>query len=384
MTLFYRVNFYYAEAKIKMIKIDNYYLDEFLQQVRNRKVICFGAGKAFLDLCEKYQLAHKLHYVVDNYKYGSSITVDGLDVPVVSMNEIGNEVRESILLLTSLKYVVEITLQLDQIPLCDGLTFYIPSLFIGDSSHIVFDETRPQIIPKIIHYCWFGTSQIPKHFQNNIETWKKYCPDYKIIRWDESNYDVTKNKYMKQAYEEKKWGFVPDYARLDIINQYGGIYLDTDVELLRPLDSLLKYNMFCGFEGINYVNFGLGFGAHKRHCILEAMLNEYDQMEFRLNDGTLNLTPSPKYQTRTLEKYGLEKNGHIQSFDEFVVLSSEYFAPINSYGFGIPTNNSFSIHQYAATWFDSKQEEEKDGFIEACNFIRDRMKIKEKDEGTWR
>lgn len=89
------------------------------------------------------------------------------------------------------------------------------------------------MIPKIIHYCWFGGAEIPEHDKKCIESWKKYCPDYQIIRWDESNYDYKKNPYMKEAYEAKKWGFVPDFARLDIVYEHGGIYLDTDVEIIR-------------------------------------------------------------------------------------------------------------------------------------------------------
>lgn len=356
-----------------MIRIINCYLDDFLQQLKNRKVICFGAGQDFFDICEVFHLAPKLRYVVDNYKCGTTIKINGIQVPVVSLNEIGGEIQDDILLITTLKYAKEVILQLDRIPLCDEESFYVPRLFIGETDQMVFDDSKTQIIPKTIHYCWFGDNPMPKHFQDNIDTWQRCCPDYEIVRWDESNYDITKNRYMKQAYEEKKWGFVPDYARLDIINQHGGIYLDTDVKLLRSLDDLLIFNMFCGFENNSYVAFGLGFGACKNHRILKTMLNEYNQMEFRRGDGTLNLTASPKYQTRTLEKYGLKRNGHIQIYDEFVVLSSEYFAPINEYGFGNPTKNSFSIHQYAATWFNSEQQKGRERFIENYRYIMNRL-----------
>ena len=103
------------------------------------------------------------------------------------------------------------------------------------------------MIPKIIHYCWFGGAELPEKDRKCIESWKKFCPDYQIIEWNENNYDVTKNTYMYQAYQAKKWGFVPDYARLDIIYQHGGIYLDTDVELVKNLDSLLENDAFMGF-----------------------------------------------------------------------------------------------------------------------------------------
>lgn len=103
-------------------------------------------------------------------------------------------------------------------------------------------------IPKIIHYCWIGKSEKPESVEYCIESWKKYCPDYKIIEWNENNYDFIKNEYMKEAYDSKKWGFVPDYARLDIIYNYGGIYLDTDVEIIKSFDALLNQEAFIGFE----------------------------------------------------------------------------------------------------------------------------------------
>ena len=104
------------------------------------------------------------------------------------------------------------------------------------------------MIPKVIHYCWFGGNSLPEEAKRCIESWKKYCPDYKIIEWNENNYDVNSNEYMKAAYKEKKWAFVSDYARIDVVYKYGGIYMDTDVELVKELDSFLKDRMYCGWE----------------------------------------------------------------------------------------------------------------------------------------
>lgn len=131
------------------------------------------------------------------------------------------------------------------------------------------------MIPKIIHYCWVGNCQKPKSVLYCIESWRKFCPDYRIIEWNESNYDFSKNKYMWQAYEAKKWGFVPDYARLDIVYQYGGIYLDTDVELVKNIDELLSHKAFMGFEdtgdGEFFVNCGHGFGAEPGNEITKTV-----------------------------------------------------------------------------------------------------------------
>ena len=113
---------------------------------------------------------------------------------------------------------------------------------------IIIRKVFVMSIPKIIHYCWVGNSEKPKSVLKCIESWKKFCPGYEIKEWNESNYDFSKNEYMRQAYEAKKWGFVPDYARLDIIYNYGGIYLDTDVEIIKPFPKIVDGNGFMGFE----------------------------------------------------------------------------------------------------------------------------------------
>ena len=119
------------------------------------------------------------------------------------------------------------------------------------------------MIPKVIHYCWFGHNPLPERYKEWIKSWKRYCPDYEIVEWNESNYDVTKHPYMRAAYDAKKWGFVSDYARLDIIYENGGIYLDTDVELVKNLDELLYQEGFAGVDSSGRLSTGLGFGARK-------------------------------------------------------------------------------------------------------------------------
>lgn len=223
------------------------------------------------------------------------------------------------------------------------------------------------MIPKIIHYCWFGKGEIPEIEQKCIESWKKYCPDYEIKRWDETNYDVHKVKYMSDAYKEKKWSFVSDYARVDIIYQYGGIYLDTDVELVKPLDDFLDKKMFCGFEsrdplmdkkGISYensVNFGLGFGAEKENQILADTLELYKNLSFYKEDGSLNLMACPHYQTEVLIRHGLIPDRRHQVIEECEIYPPEYFSP-KSYLTGKIecTKETVSIHHFRVSWTDEK------------------------------
>lgn len=217
------------------------------------------------------------------------------------------------------------------------------------------------MIPKKIHYCWIGGNPLPKSAQKYIKSWKKYCPDYEIIEWNETNYDFTKNQYMKEALESKKWGFVPDYARLDIIYQHGGIYLDTDVEIIKSFDSLLENKGFAGFESKQYVNLGQGFGAEAGNPVIKALLDSYDDLHFINKDGSLNMVASPELNTETLANIGLNRNGEKQTINDcFTIYPSEYFCP-KSLNDGIirKTENTYSIHHFDASWFDNASKKEQ-------------------------
>lgn len=209
------------------------------------------------------------------------------------------------------------------------------------------------MIPKKIHYCWFGGNPIPEKDQKCIDSWKKFCPDYEIIKWDESNYDLTKNQYMQDAYNEKKWGFVPDYARLDIIYNHGGIYLDTDVEIIKSFDDLLDNEAFMGIEDNNAIAPGLAFGAECHHEGIKLLRDMYDNISFYKKDGTLNLTPSPTLATKLLKENGAVISSEKQTVLGITIYPTEYFAPMNySTGFLNCTDNTHSIHWYNMSWVD--------------------------------
>lgn len=208
------------------------------------------------------------------------------------------------------------------------------------------------MIPKKIHYCWIGGNPLTPLAKKCIASWKTFCPDYEIICWNESNYDFTKHPYMKQALEAKKWGFVPDYARLDIIYQYGGIYLDTDVEIIRSWDELLNEEAFCGHESDSTIALGLGFGSVAGNPMILEMRNEYDKISFVKADGTFNLTPSPYYQTHFFLQRNIILNNSIQKIQGMVIYPKEYFCPVDPQTRKIKlTTQTFSIHHYASSWF---------------------------------
>ena len=208
------------------------------------------------------------------------------------------------------------------------------------------------MIPKIIHYCWFGKNPLPAKMKKCIESWKKNCPDYKVIEWNEDNFDVRLNGYTKMCYEQKKYAFLSDYVRLWIIYQNGGIYLDTDVEVLKPFDKLLETEAFFGFENSEYVNTGIGFGAEKSNLLVRKMLEEY---EYYLS-GEKGTAGCPILNTEALCKEGLERNGKLQHIYGAVVYPKEYFNPLDSTtGKLLKTENTYSIHWYSMSWLSSGQ-----------------------------
>ena len=210
------------------------------------------------------------------------------------------------------------------------------------------------MIPKIIHYCWFGRGEKSKLIKKCINSWKKYCPDYEIIEWNEDNFDVDQTIWTKQAYEAKKWAFVADYVRLYALYNYGGIYCDTDVELVRPIDNLLDNKGFSGFEKepIILVQTGI-IGAEKGFDIVKYLLSYYEGRNFKKADGTYDTTTNTHITTTILEKNGFVANGKLQSVNGFTLYTKDYFAPKDFYTGRIEkTKNTACIHHYNLSWLD--------------------------------
>lgn len=214
------------------------------------------------------------------------------------------------------------------------------------------------MIPKTIHYCWFGNKKISRELQKYMKSWKKYCPDYNIIRWDESNFDVNCNEFVKKAYEEKCWAFVTDYARLKIVYENGGIYLDTDVELVRNLDDLLTNDVYFGIQQIDgNIATGLGFGATKNSKIIKEMMEVYKEIQFDIQNK--NNLACPILNTDVLEKYGYKKSNGIEIIDSIStkIYPPKYFDPISPGNTkNLLCSDTYSIHRYTASWTSTSKK----------------------------
>ena len=208
------------------------------------------------------------------------------------------------------------------------------------------------MIPKKIHYCWFGKSPLPDNAKKCIESWKKYCPDYEIIEWNEDNYDLNKNEYTKYTYKNKKYAFLTDYVRLDIIYNEGGIYLDTDVELLKPLDDLLDSNGYIGMEQVGTVNTGQGFGAIKHHSFVKKNKEFYENNDFLDSNGNFKRIICVKVTTDILKEKGLKSINEKQKICDMDIYPVEYFCPLvlGTKKLKI-TNSTYSIHHFNASWY---------------------------------
>lgn len=328
---------------------------ELVGNIHHLPIVCFGAGKNFSKFLDAYpELAEKIVCVLDN-----NVNLQGQyrdNYPILSVQDfLDKNIFDFTLIITALHYG-RIFEQINSLPLFDGADCFITRL--NDEKPC---EDKPftfltgeEKIPRVIHYCWFGKKKIPDHLQKYINSWKNFCPDYEIVLWNEENYDVTKNTYMHQAYAANKLGFVPDYARLDIIYEHGGIYLDTDVELVKSLDDFLPYTFFCGFER-NYVAFGLGFGAVKQHPLIKKCLDYYDDLEF-IQNGELNLVPSPKHQSKVLTNEGFLMNGQYQEKNGAALFPTYVFCPGAYSPKKPPSEHLHSIHHFEGSWLDADSD----------------------------
>lgn len=217
------------------------------------------------------------------------------------------------------------------------------------------------MIPKTIHYIWFGRNQFPELVNKCIESWKEYCPDYKFILWNEDNFDLDSCQFVKEAYEKKKYAFVSDYVRLEVLYKFGGIYLDTDVEITKNLDHFLYHRAFSGFEDNKNIPTGI-IASEKEHSLFKELLSYYNNRPFIKEDGTYDMITNVEVITHQLLKKGFTPNNKLQTVDGFTLYPNDYFCPINpTNGVSNMTDNTHTIHHFNGSWltFEQRRELEK-------------------------
>lgn len=334
-------------------------VNEIINKNISSRINLFGAGKGLTDFINlfKDKLSNiNLCKIIDNdsRKQGNNIAIDGKLYSVVSVTDFLLEATEKDVIIIDIYNCKDVYEQLNNISKLKNNKLYILNMIYSIESdielynkkrHINYEKSTT-VIPKKIHYCWFGNNKMSDLNKKCIDSWGKMCPDYEIIQWNENNYDIQKNNYIRDAYMAKKWAFVSDYVRLDVVNREGGVYLDTDVEVVKSLNELLYFNAFCGFQTIGEVAFGLGYGSKPNNPIIKDLIDVYDNIMWDGGEKTC-----PEYQTEVLVKKGLKLNGEYQNLNDIVVLPAIYLAAKS-----VRTNRifrakeTFCIHHWEGSW----------------------------------
>ncbi len=213
-------------------------------------------------------------------------------------------------------------------------------------------------IPKIIHYCWFGGKSKPPLAQKCIQSWKKFCPDYEIREWNEENFDIASApRYVRQAYEAKRWAFVSDFVRLRALAEFGGVYMDTDVEVVKPLDPYLKHRAFAGFEHIDRVQTGL-LACEPGFALFREFMAYYDTASFLRPDGSPDITTNVEILTGLCQRKGLVFQDRYQEVEGLAVYPREYFCPVDYETEKLRrTRKTVTIHWFSGSWHTEEELE---------------------------
>lgn len=340
---------------------------EFAEKIKtkNKKIIVYGAGMigriVVPYLVKEHELYDNLVCFVDmdQRKWGCKIKICSREYEITNPDFLKTIDDSYVLLITNSKFISVINF-LDSISSLSEVTGYIIPIMqtfnLEHSESIIIErKSANPLIPKRIHYCWFGGKELPACLQKCIESWKEKCPDYEIIEWNENNYDVNRHVFTKEAYENGKYGFVTDVVRLDILYENGGIYLDTDVTLMKSLDDLLYQDGFIGTEKWGNINSGGGCGFVAGHPMLKKMLDYRDQFHFVLEDGSLNMETNGLYETCTFLEEGFKPNNRLQSVGNVTVYPSYVNHPYDYMSCEIHKKAAtVSVHHFYGGWMEDE------------------------------
>ncbi len=338
-------------------KIDWINLNDILE---GRKLVIFGAGSNF-----KYCIEHALTesnknniaYAIDNNAEKKDVYIKGKQIDVYTVNKLKEE-TDCTVLIGSNDYMYEMYMQLNEMGLPDTVECIGVPLLLAeycgseglDVKASVFDITRKERIPKVIHTFWFSGDEIPKDYQECLDSWKRICPDYEIKIWDTHTYKTDHPAVLKPL-SDCKWASASDYARLDILNKYGGIYMDMDVKIEKSLDSLLGNRAFFTFESGNEIEPAI-MGSEQGYCLLGNMMEAYEDIEFDGSEESLKEWCMPHLVRKPIENFGIKMDGNLQYIDGAAFLPRKYFCPMDNilYEMSAYTDETIGVHLMNGSW----------------------------------
>ncbi len=333
-------------------------LEKLIDILQDSTIILFGAGiqgKRVLLYIDGWGLGKNVVGVLDNNIENNTLGLEyrGGSLPVYKPKDLwGIWDCKTIILVASI-YYEEIFKQLKRIDRENKLVVVsideVADIELEYDRYQILKESERPLIPKVIHYAWFG-SEKPKDIQKNIDKWKCMCQDYDFYEWNEYNYDIKKNKYMWQTYEMKMWGFVPDYLRLDVLFKYGGIYLDTDIELIKKPDELLYQKCFASVDASLTMNLGSGFGCEPGSVMIKELRDYYNTCSIVDKHGNIDKTSCNTHSYRVLKKYGYIINNRLQTIGDMNIYPMSFQGKNQYTGKCSIANNTAWIHHGNMSW----------------------------------
>lgn len=347
------------------MKTVNAPMEKFIRYVADKEIYIYGLGEVYQQFTKREaygQICDSIAGYIDNGKAGQEITVAGCSRPINSVEYL-RTVDQAVVLLCSTRQLDGMYQALCGQNLPDSVEcFVLPLIWaVSDGTddadiigRIRMSEETPERINRKIHCFWFSGEEKPEEYQCCIDSWKRVCPDYEIMEWNAGNYDCCKTLFTKQAYEKRKWAFISDYARLDVIYNYGGIYLDMDVELLKRPDAWLKFDAFFNFGTQHDIDLGSGFGSVKNNPFIGQLLELYAGRDFCDQDGTPMVWKyvQPVFIRHTFRDRGFCLDGSMQMVDDMLLLPRRFHTPVDDFLFDsyVQSEDTVGIHHYNAGW----------------------------------
>ncbi|MCR5546833.1 MAG: hypothetical protein K6F30_10210 [Lachnospiraceae bacterium] len=347
--------------------------ESFCETIKGKRLIVWGAGRAFEHLISAYKseaFLNGISYIVDNNVKGN-FQLENATIRVEPPEKLKNE-KACIVLVTSSLYFLEIFDELKTMDLPDTVEIYfLRCLQLIQSEKLLNDAIRllnnnkKECIPRIIHTFWFSGDPLPEEYQKCLDSWKKYCPDYEIKIWNQDTYDCGKYGFVKKAIEARKWAFAADVARLDVLYEYGGIYMDLDVEIYRPLDSLLCHNgVFSHLD--DYIDMPV-FASVKGNELLKKIMELYDGLEFSTDEEyQKNVLIQPRFVKPIFEAEGVPMEEGVHEVNGNLYLPCNVFLPHYWFDWSGKSkcgDAGYGIHHCNAGWFSDSSREERNANI---------------------